>query len=284
MNIKPFHYLINIARAHWVTILVALLGIFSTYYYHQKSIEARTPILLEQHPRTSIISSENILNAPIAVIDRESGGEIKDSISVANFYFWNGGKRPIKRADLLTPLELCVSEGVGRVLSYRVVKMSRPVVGAQLQFHESREGRCLSLDMAILEEGDGFSFQVIFTGNPNGVFDLRGYIEGVKSVISNKSLEKKTFWKKYVTYQVISLAILAFFVIFAHFSPVEDADGKEVVQSKKPSRKSDLLVALLGGVVAISLLIALFVLIPLSAAHKASQAAIIDHVPTVLLK
>lgn len=177
-------------KRYWFGIVGILIGCLGVFYSVQKSKYEREPIFLLDSVRTEIINKQIISETSVRVI-KSDGTEVTNDLTALRFYFWNDGKKPIKKEDILEPLFLQLSDSSSEIIDYRVLKLSRDVTGFQLSRDKLKEKNVLSIDFRILEKDDGITGQIIYSGNPNSMLLMKGTIEGVKVVGTKIQVQKK---------------------------------------------------------------------------------------------
>lgn len=182
----------------WVVSIV--LSIFLTII----SIKEREPTFIVNPLKPLIVNKDLLKNHPITVLDT-LGQTIDDDISVITFYFFNQGHEAIRKENILEPLYLKISEG--RILDYKLIKVSRQVTGLRLDKIDSVRQQ-IGIDFKILENNDGLTGQLIIAGSRNAEVTFDGTIEGVKSIS-----DSYFSWNKLLlTLGPVIILIIAYFI------------------------------------------------------------------------
>jgi len=194
---------------NWLGIAGIFIGIALACYFHRVSIASRKPCFLIDTQRTIIVDSKHFSETPLQVV-RSDGSKIKGDITSVRFYFYNNGKKSIRPANILVPLVVSLKDKNGEILDYKILKTSREVVQPMIDRDSTNPKQNLTISFNILEQNDGLTCQLIFTGNPNAGFKISGTIEGVKDIITNPSLIRKIFLGQFG--KVMGVLLLATFI------------------------------------------------------------------------
>lgn len=182
-------------RRNWLTIITCILGISFSYYFYQLSKSEREPIFLIDPIKTIVIDSKSFPKSALGVV-KEKNTPIEGDITSIRFYFWNNGKEPIRRENILNPIVVSLSDNKGEILDYKLLSLSRPdVIDATVERYDRDLKTSLKINFRILEKNDGFTGQVLYSGDPNANLIIKGVIEGVKEIGTNASLLKVRFYK-----------------------------------------------------------------------------------------
>lgn len=198
-------------KRHWLTIIAILVGYALSNHFYKKSIVKPEPVFLIDPVRTKIIESKHILETPLRLV-RLNGGEIKGNVTSVRFYFWNNGRKSIKKSNILEPLVITLDDPNGEILDYKILKCSREVVKPVVDRNSVDPNKNLSLSFAILEKEDGLTGQVIYKGNPEATLEIDGVVEGVRRILTSAVFQKR--WYKVVIKDIaILFSIVGFSVI-----------------------------------------------------------------------
>lgn len=203
-------------RANWLGIAgicFGLIGILLSVYFYHSARKVREPSFLVDSVRTLIVSSKESANAPIMVLKRD-GGEIKADVYAVRFHFWNAGREPILADQVLENIVFTLEDNQAEILDYRVLAVSRGLVGLEFARCTQPPERCLTAHFRILEHNDGFTAQVIYQGSGDALFKVSGTIQEASIDILNDRPNP---------YADTSLAIfsVATVVVFFLFSKIE---------------------------------------------------------------
>jgi hypothetical protein len=183
---------------NWISIsgvFIGVIGLGLSFYFYRLSVAERAPVLIVDPARTKIIDSQSFPNSALKVL-RNDNSPIASDITAIRFYFWNNGTASIKQENVLQPLLLALTDQGAEILDYKILKVSRPdVVLPNLSRDEKDQSKRLLLSFKILEANDGFTGQIIFSGNSSADLHLSGVVEGVKDIETNVTLSRTQFWK-----------------------------------------------------------------------------------------
>lgn len=191
----------------WSNILaIASLGL--GYYWYIQSDKRREPCFVISPPVVAAISP---VNSKYTNIERQKGELVTNMTYSITMYYWNKGREPIHKSDILKPLLIKFSPNNYELLESRIIKQSRDTVGAVL-IPQHERNNCIQVSFDLLEENDGFAINVVFNSTQYVTTTLEGIIAQVHgAVISTNSIGTWIIWEhKWVFIGV--LTIIGFFV------------------------------------------------------------------------
>src|SRR2546427_3066211 len=155
-------------------ILIGLTGVIAAYYFYRQSVQERIPTFLIDPVRATIIDSSGPKLSDLSVLYR--GKTVGDrSVTAVRVYFWNAGRMPIRKSDVLKPIECIFSDGA-EVLDYRLLRSSRNITGIRLSPGLGSPNDRLAIDFDILEKDDGGAIQVIYAGPQGAAIHFDGVL------------------------------------------------------------------------------------------------------------
>jgi hypothetical protein len=159
-----------------INVLVALFCLFPGYYFYRQNIRERVPAFLVDPVRASIVESSGAKLSDLAVLYR--GKPVGDrSVTAIRVYFWNDGKMPITKSDVLRPLQCVLAEGTD-ILDYRLLKTSRDITNIRLSRGNDTSNDRILVDFDILEKDDGAAIQIIYAGAHDAAIHFEGIVVG----------------------------------------------------------------------------------------------------------
>jgi len=201
--------------------LLSALGIvisiiLSFYFYNP----ARSKPTILVHPvRTTIVDSRFFPN-PFLKLTTSDSHLIQGDVTALRISFWNAGPQPIKPENVVQPLRIALNDTAGKILDYKVLKISRPdVVKIGLKPSENDPLRELSVEFNILEENDGFTCEVIYTGNPLSTVEPLGAIVGVRKIDNNETVLSNRVWRL-MFWLILSFLIVFIIIVFVVWNAV----------------------------------------------------------------
>jgi hypothetical protein len=161
--------------AQAISYFVGLLGIGLAVYFYFAG-QARPDLTYYIHPaRTVVVKAGEASDLTIT----HRGTVLSGNVSAANIAIWNAGREAIKSEDVLSPIT--ISTGPKHpILEAKVRKVSRSLIGASLDVKEFPAGRS-TLTWRILEQNDGMSLQVIYSGDADVPIVVAGSVIGQSS-------------------------------------------------------------------------------------------------------
>ncbi len=156
----------------FIASVASILSIF--LYFH--SIENRELSFLTQPVRATIVKSGQSSRVKVS----SGGKELTGDVTAVQIAFWNAGKRPIRKSEILEPI--IVSIGADHpILEAALKKVSRELTHIRIDETELARGE-VSLSWDILEKLDGAVLQLIYEGDASAPIKVRGVVEGQGSV------------------------------------------------------------------------------------------------------
>lgn len=173
---------------NWLGVLglaVGIGGIVLSIYFFYGSIAEREPVFLIDPVKTTIVDSKLFQRTSLKV-SKSDNTPVNADVSSLRFYFWNRGKLAIKPDNVLQPLILSLTDQNGEILDYKLLQTSRPdIVQADIVPDASDRARNLRLNFKILEKNDGFTGQIIFSGDTYATLAPSGVIEGAGRIAAS---------------------------------------------------------------------------------------------------
>ena len=203
---KVFSSFIKKNRLEIILFALSLIAAFILYLY---SMKEREPIFLVDPIRTEILRRQDLDESPIKVL-RNDSTRIMTDLTVAKVYFWNNGRESIKREHILENLMIEFDDSTNQILDFKLLKVSRAITGIRVQRDSVKMQKRLCVDFNILEDDDGFSAQIIFSGNQNTRIRLLGIIEGAKNI--RFSPPATLFWMKQLV-RILEIMLLGLILI-----------------------------------------------------------------------
>lgn len=168
----------------WIGIFLGATGLLWSVIFYFWSIEESDLTYMINPIKTTIFTSEKMSSLKVYT----QGKEIKKDITAIQISIWNQGKKSIKPADILKPIEI-YSEPPVEIIEALTRNISREVTHFQIETNAISQG-VIKPKWNILEKNDGASIQLIFAGPSHTKFKLRGIIEGRKEITNSGELPK----------------------------------------------------------------------------------------------
>ncbi len=242
-----------------VGISAIIISFFISFYFYKKSVAKPEPILITDPSRILIVNAEHFSDTTLKVF-RSDGNEVVGNITAIKFYFWNNGNKSIKASNILEPINMTLNDPNAVILDYKILKISRKIVSPKLLKNTSSPENSLSISFDILEEDDGISGQVIYSGKPDADLVVSGTIEDTKEILTNLNLAQRRFWSKLFKQPMFLMTFpMIFFIIFILFAVRETIiDFKK---AKSADKKKAFTECILFSLLSIFFLIMPFVLV-----------------------
>ncbi|HEY4359384.1 MAG TPA: hypothetical protein VGN17_00345 [Bryobacteraceae bacterium] len=165
---------------HWLDI-VAVLGVLGTFVFgglsivfYFKSVRKPVPCYAVYPFRPRIVDKSVTSSSELQVTHHGKLIEA-ETVSAVLVYFWNDGRKPIRRNDVLQTF--AVNYGEAEILAVSVFGKSRTVCQCAIGRIYPPNGT-IELLFEIIEWGDGMGVQLIYAGNPELTFRVEGVCVG----------------------------------------------------------------------------------------------------------
>ncbi len=168
--------------ASWI---LAFGGVISSFYFYFKNVKERVPTFIVSPIKPILVDSHLLRDRTFKIFD-DRGKEILENVYVITFYFFNQGKESVKKENILAPIKINISKGA-RILNHKILKESRKLCRFQLINNDSIQGT-IEIDFKIMERLDGFTGQIIYSGDSGSDLTIEeNSIEGVKEIANKYS-------------------------------------------------------------------------------------------------
>jgi hypothetical protein len=164
-----------------IGVVIGLMGLLLAYYFYRQSIQVRMPTFLVDPVRAKVIDSSGPKISDLSVLYRGKPVGDRDVVAV-RVYFWNAGRMPIRKSDVLKPVECVLADGA-EILDGRLLKSSRDITGLRLSAAPEGPSNRLTVDFDILEENDGGAIQLVYAGPSDARVHFEGVLVGAPQVI-----------------------------------------------------------------------------------------------------
>jgi hypothetical protein len=169
----------NIFKSPWFQgFFFFIIGVMSSSYF--TSLETRKLTFYVNPAKAAIVSTDKSDKLKVYF----EGKLLERNVTAVNIAFWNAGKTPIKKDEVLEKLEFRTPKNVP-ILEVKLTKVSRDVVGLEIDRTKLPEG-ILPLSWKILEKNDGAVIQVIYAGTANDELSAHSVILGQEQIDSIK--------------------------------------------------------------------------------------------------
>jgi hypothetical protein len=163
----------------WISIgsliTTVFFGILAIYFYF-RSIHRPVPAYSVHPLRVKIVDNTRLTAPGLEVL--HSGQSLGDqNVTAATLYFWNHGRGPIRKSDVLTPFTVDLNESA-QVLDCQIVNSTGAVCGFGVSPDKSSKRVLISFD--IVEHTDAVGIQIIFTGDANTAIQVNGACVGAR--------------------------------------------------------------------------------------------------------
>lgn len=164
-----------------VSLLLNALSIGLAIYFYLQTQKEREPILYIEPLRAQVVDVSQPGGSKIEVLFE--GKPIgQKNVTAAFLYFWNAGRESIESRDVFKPIEIILN-GADEILDYSVMRQHRDgIINFEATVDHAKPNR-VQIRFTILEQGDGATIQIIFTGDPSTTIAASGTIRETKAGI-----------------------------------------------------------------------------------------------------
>jgi hypothetical protein len=154
-----------------IGIIASVLGVIVSVYFGVWPVFPKRELTYSIQPiRTAIVE----VNSQSGIGVTYKGQPVNKDISAAQITVYNAGAEPIRREDIISPIELVVSNGIIVERSFS----APPLPGTEFQLATNLVSGRLALDWKILEKGDKAVIQIVYLGKRDLPIILQGRIVG----------------------------------------------------------------------------------------------------------
>ncbi len=217
----------KILKSNLFTLSGWLIGVISfgfAVYTYLDSIKKREPQFSLSEKGISLTDTFKGTDTPSKKTSRlsvfwqetnQTRKEVTGNVYLTRFYFWNDGKEAIKSENILSDLEITTSNPKVQILEANIIKTSRPEINRVTASFDNKRNS-LKINFRILEQGDGFSGQIIYSGGEIHGLTFKGHIEGVPRVNTdhNANVIVRTIIGIVLILLAVALALAALFLAF----------------------------------------------------------------------
>ncbi|MEX2410007.1 MAG: hypothetical protein WD607_01320 [Candidatus Paceibacterota bacterium] len=146
-------------------------------FYQLQNIKSKPTFIINPLRSTVINYDQTIKSVPDSLTFKLEK-IIDDDLNILNYYFFNQGKKPIKRENILKPIEICFSDSITKIISHKFIETGRE----ECQITSTHTERCVYIDFKILEKYDGVIGQITYLGELDDDLSFSGTFEGVLKI------------------------------------------------------------------------------------------------------
>jgi len=223
---------------NFLSLAIGVVGVALAVYFNLINQKEREPAFLTTKGLLVYASQSNIEAPKYRMVWADEGGEkpIVDNVYVQELAFWNKGKLPIEKRDILTPLGFKYPDGVVVIDAFVSESNRALVVKPTVDF----DGREVGFSFDILEMGEGFKVQVVFASPDYVKPGIHGDIKGVREFDSKSELTKEN-----LIYGIAMVALWVGALVLIIFAAALFVDRFDALVKKFAPRKEEKIKAVL---------------------------------------
>jgi hypothetical protein len=194
-----------------VTLSLTVISISLTVLFYFNGRRVREICYQINQPVSKIYDSEN--SAPTIKLIENDSIPIIENVYLLTGSIWNSGNLPILKVDVREPITISLNN-CKRILDYKIINSYDPSVSKFLL--TKNKSNSLNVDWAYFDPKYGFNFQIIYLGNEDSDFCIKGKILDMKSFINTKpndSINKKVRLFLLISYPLV-IIFLSLFLYF----------------------------------------------------------------------
>jgi len=197
---------------NYISLLVGILGIVSSYYFYVQSIKSKEPTYWVADSVQVFKPDVFGKNQRFSLVDNASENTLGESVYIQELAFWNRGKAPIVSSDILTPLMFEYPEDVFIVDVSLNAASRQSVVKPVFEVFDSQ----IHLNFNLLEENDGFRLMVVYAAKDKQEPLFSGDILSVSRILALDGVEGQNIFTAIVSLTVFVFVILAGIMIVGY--------------------------------------------------------------------
>ncbi|MCX6219902.1 MAG: hypothetical protein NTZ69_02800 [Bacteroidia bacterium] len=188
-----------------ISLFLAILGILVGIYFYHSSKQYRDICYQVDHIASKIYDSKNT-TSNLHLIDKDSLPIIEDVYYIRG-KIWNSGNLSIPSSDVRVPLKIEL-KSCKRILDFKIEKQYED----STQCFQLKEigSNALEINWRYFDPNNGFSYQIIYLGEENVDFSLKGKILNISNFKEIDPNSKHSLW-----YTIISLILVFLFGFFS---------------------------------------------------------------------
>lgn len=173
--------------------VASILSVLLAVYFYMGSRESRE-LIYYVHPAKIAIVKSGVASRLSVRYDNKDLRTVFDipvaqtDVTATRIAFWNNGKLPIKKNNILKPFVIQIQRGLP-ILEVSLQKKSRDITGITIDENNLKNG-IVSLNWDILEHNDWGIIQIIYAGGTNVEITANGIIEGQSDIRQIKFFKK----------------------------------------------------------------------------------------------
>ena len=188
-----------------VTLILTISSIIMSIYFYYDSIKVKKILYEIVEPTSLIYDSENS-SSTIKLIINDSI-PIRENVYLFTGKIWNGGDLPILQTDIRKDLTFYFAD-VKRILDFKIVRQREDSI-ANFKLVKEND-KSLKVNWNYFDPGYGFIYQVIYVGEEDAKFEMRGKILDISrfdQVINRKQL-KLSISKGYSLFTLVLIGLI----------------------------------------------------------------------------
>lgn len=159
-----------------VASLCSIVSVPLAVYFYAQGREAPRLKYVVNPAKAVVVSAAQASALEVKI----AGREVKGDVTAAQVAIWNGGKKAIRRENVLQSVVLATENEVP-ILEASIRKTSRDICEVALDSSKCAEGK-LGISWKILEQDDGAVVQVIYGGPQKTGIAISGVVEQQKEI------------------------------------------------------------------------------------------------------
>ena len=187
-----------------VTFTLTVFSIALSFFFYYKAEKQKKLSFNITEPTSLIFDSKKSVST-ITIYEKDSI-PIQQNIYLLTGTIWNTGDYPILKSDLRKPLSMSLKNS-NRILDYKINRQKdEEIAGFSLQKINNRE---INVNWKYFDPNYGFKFQIIYIGENDPGFELRGKILDIKEFEKINITKETDPYSKYLSIIIMILAIVS---------------------------------------------------------------------------
>jgi hypothetical protein len=151
--------------------VASIISLILAVYFYIAAAEKKELTYYVHPAKTSVVNIQDVGKFEVLF----DGKPIEKNVSIARVAFWNAGRKPIIKNDILKKLE--IETNSGPILETRIEKISRDVINLEIDKSNYNQNK-IQIAWDVLEENDGACIQIVYVGDTNAFITAKSTIVG----------------------------------------------------------------------------------------------------------
>ncbi|HWM23760.1 MAG TPA: hypothetical protein VNP98_02975 [Chthoniobacterales bacterium] len=223
-----------------VSLVIAIAGVVLSIYFYFAQRESKAISFIADPKRALLVSPKHLPTTRITLFDQD-GKRIAGDVYSVDLYLWNSGTKTIDGPDVINPIIVNLPLGT-RLLDLQPIHVSRQSVTQMAASALKRpDGDAIQFHFNTLEPGDGISASLLYEGEQDADFLIKGGVKGIREITDSKQIVNQEKWlvpwkqhlpdigEAVLGFGTIGLVIFLWHLLSRRFFPDRARDVKKAI-------------------------------------------------------